>query len=115
MARWLLNEGKKHRVHAFFAKLCFIKGEFIKTYPSKKQSFLESLIATLALFGHVPKKIISDNLKPAVKKVFTETERELQESFLKFQFFYYFEATGKAYTPVITISIATEHKKIACR
>lgn len=49
-------------------------------------------MATFAFFGHVSRKIIFDNLKPAVKKVLTGQERELQESFLKFQSFYCFEA-----------------------
>lgn len=89
----VLNQGRKHKVHAFCAKLCFSKGEFIQIYPSQKtEYFLEGLMATFAFFGHVPRKIIFDNLKPAVKKVLTGTERELQESFLKFQSFYCFEA-----------------------
>ena len=89
----VLRQGKKHTVHAFCAKLCFSKGEFIQIYPSQKtEYFFEGLMATFAFFGHVPKKIIFDNLKPAVKTVLTGTERELQESFLKFQSFYCFEA-----------------------
>lgn len=89
----VLNEGRKQKVHAFCAKLCFSKGEFVQIYPSQKtEYFLEGLMATFAFFGHVPRRIIFDNLKPAVKKVLTGQERELQESFLKFQSFYCFEA-----------------------
>ena len=67
--------------------------EFVKAYPQQKTEFLfDGLVSAFAFFGNVPKKIIFDNLKPAVKKVFKEQERELQEEFLKFKSFYCFEA-----------------------
>lgn len=89
----VLHQGKKKKVYAFCAKLCFSKVEFIQIYPSQKtEYFLEGLMACFAFFGAVPKIIIFDNLKPAVKTILTGTERELQERFLKFQSFYCFEA-----------------------
>jgi transposase len=50
------------------------------------------LVSTFSFLKHVPKKIIFDNLKPAVKRVLTGKERILQEAFLKFQSFYCFES-----------------------
>lgn len=81
------------KVYAFCAKLCYSKLEFVRIYPYQRtEYFFDGLNSAFAFLGGVPKKIIFDNLKPAVKKVLEGTERELQDEFLKFKSFYCFEA-----------------------
>jgi transposase len=81
------------KTNIFCAKLCYSKVEFVKAYPQQKtEFFFDGLTSAFAFFGGIPKKIIFDNLKPAVKKVLKEQERELQEEFLKFKSFYCFDA-----------------------
>lgn len=90
---YVMQNGAPRKMHVFCAKLCYSKGEFIKAFPQQKtEFFFDGLVSAFAFFGGVPKKIIFDNLKPAVKKVLKEQERELQEEFLKFKSFYCFDA-----------------------
>jgi len=77
----------------FCAKLSDTKGEFVKAYPKQQTEFLfDGLTSAFKFYGGIPKKIIFDNLKPAVKKVLKGSDRILQEEFLKFQSFYSFES-----------------------
>lgn len=88
-----LKKGIPVKNYVFCAKLCNAKGEFVKAYPRQQTEFLfDGLTSAFEFFGGVPKKIIFDNLKPAVKKVLKEQERVLQDEFLKFQSFYCFES-----------------------
>lgn len=90
---YVMQNGLPRKMYVFCAKLCYSKVEFIKAYPQQKTEFLfDGLISAFAFFGGVPRKIIFDNLKPVVKKVLKEQERELQEEFLKFKSFYCFDA-----------------------
>ena len=90
---YVMQKGLPRKMYAFCAKLCYSKVEFVKTYPQQKtEFFFDGLVSSFAFFGGVPKKIIFDNLKPAVKKVLKEQERVLQEEFLKFKSFYCFDA-----------------------
>jgi transposase len=84
---------KALKQQVFCAKLSTAKGEFVKTYPKQQtEFFFDGLTSAFKFFGGIPKKIIFDNLKPAVKKVLKEQDRILQEEFLKLQSFYCFEA-----------------------
>lgn len=90
---YVMENGLPRKVYVFCAKLCYSKVEFVQAYPQQSTEFLfDGLVSSFAFFGAVPKKIIFDNLKPAVKTVLKEQERELQEEFLKFKSFYCFEA-----------------------
>jgi len=90
---YVMQKGLPKKLHVFCAKLCYSKVEFVKAYPAEStEFFFDGLVSTFSFLKHVPKKIIFDNLKPAVKKVLTGKERILQEAFLKFQSFYCFES-----------------------
>ncbi|SDH60692.1 Transposase [Halanaerobium congolense] len=87
------RNGVPVKKHAFCAKLCSGKGEFVKAYPREQtEFFFDGLSSAFKFFGGIPKKIIFDNLKPAVKTVLKEQDRILQQEFLKIQSFYSFEA-----------------------
>jgi len=88
-----VKKGVPVKQHAFCAKLCSGKGEFVKAYPREQtEFFFDGLSSAFKFFGGIPKKIIFDNLKPAVKTVLKEQDRILQQEFLKIQSFYSFEA-----------------------
>lgn len=81
------------KIMVFCAKLSGEKIEFIQAYPRQStEFFLDGLIKTFEFLGAIPRKIIFDNLKPAVKEVLEGSERVLQDEFLKFKSFYCFEA-----------------------
>ena len=87
------KNGVPIKLHVFCAKLCSSKVEFVKTYPREQtEFFFDGLTSAFKFFGGIPKKIVFDNLKPAVKKVLPEQDRILQEEFIKFQSFHCFEA-----------------------
>lgn len=81
------------KVYVFCAKLCHSKVEFVKAYPYQRtEYFFDGLNSAFSFFGGVPRKVIFDNLKPAVKEILEGPDRILQEEFLKFKSFYCFEA-----------------------
>ena len=90
----VMHNKMPRKVYAFCAKLCHSKAEFVKVYPYQRtEYFFDGLNSAFAFFGGVPREIIFDNLKPAVKDILEGPERVLQEEFLKFKSFYCFDAT----------------------
>lgn len=89
----VMDRGYPRKIIVFCAKLANEKTEFIQAYPRQStEFFFDGLIKSFDFFGGVPKKIMFDNLKPAVKEVLEGSERVLQEEFLRFKSFYCFEA-----------------------
>jgi transposase len=87
------ENGTFRKVFAFCAKLCWAKGEFVKTYPGEStEFFFDGLKSAFEFYGGIPFTVIFDNLTPAVKKILLEDDRELQPEFLKFKSFYCFDA-----------------------
>jgi len=89
----VMHNKMPRKVYVFCAKLCYSKPEFVIAYPYQRtEYFFDGLNSAFAFFGGVPRKIIFDNLKPAVKQILEGPDRELQEEFLRFKSFYCFEA-----------------------
>ena len=89
----VMEKGVPRKIYVFCSKLSSEKAEFVQAYPRQStEFFFDGLNKAFDFFGGVPKKIIFDNLKQAVKEVKEGTERILQEEFLKFKAFYAFEA-----------------------
>jgi hypothetical protein len=62
-------------------------------YPSQKQELLFDIhCRAFAHFGGVPRRVIYDNLKTAVKKILKGNHRNLQERFVEFSSLYLYEA-----------------------
>ena len=60
---------KKTKINVFCASLCFSCAPFILCFQRQNtESFLEGIIQALAFFGGVPRRIIFDNARVAVKK-----------------------------------------------
>lgn len=89
----VMDKGVPRKVQTFCAKLAREKGEFVQAYPRQSTEFLfHGMNKAFEFFGGIPKKIIFDNFKQAVKEVKQGTERILQDEFLKFKAFYAFDA-----------------------
>lgn len=89
----VMDEGYPRKVMVFCAKLSKEKVEFVQAYPRQStEIFFDGLIRAFDFYGGIPRKIIFDNLKPAVKEVLSGSERILQDEFLRFKSFYCFEA-----------------------
>ncbi|QNO13736.1 IS21 family transposase [Alkalicella caledoniensis] len=89
----VMDNGIPKVIQVFCAKLTTSKSEFIKSYPRQStEFFFDGLNSAFIFYGGIPKRIVFDNLKQAVKEIKTEKERILQERFLRFSAYYAFEA-----------------------
>jgi len=80
-------------VYLFCMRLCASRVSFVRAYLHQKQeAFFEGHRLAFEFFGGVPRKVIYDNLKQAVKKVLSGTKRDEQEAFLALKAHYVFQA-----------------------
>ena len=64
-------DGAKATVNLFCARLCYSGAPMVLTYRRQnKESFLDALVQVFQYFGGVPKRVIFDNGKVAVKDGF---------------------------------------------
>lgn len=64
-------DGAKQTVYLFCARLCYSNAAFVIAYRRQNgESFLDALIQTFEYFGGVPRRVIFDNAKVAVKDGF---------------------------------------------
>lgn len=74
-------------------QLCKSRKSYARTYPSQKQELLFDIHRrAFEHFGGVPRRVIYDNLRTAVKKILKGNHRNLQERFVEFSSFYLYEA-----------------------
>lgn len=85
--------GERQTVQLFVMRLCYSRRTFAMAFPNQKQeAFFTGHIAAFRFFGGVPRTVIYDNLKTAVKKVLKGRNREEQSSFITFRSHYLFES-----------------------
>ncbi|MEG1578262.1 MAG: IS21 family transposase, partial [Oscillospiraceae bacterium] len=76
---WL--DGQRLTVNLFCARLCHSDAPFVVAYRRQNsESFLDALVQTFAYFGGVPRRVIFDNAKVAVKDGFG-AHAKAQESY----------------------------------
>ena len=64
-------EEKRLKVYLFCARLCYSDAPFVIAYRRQNsESFLDALVQTFEYFGGVPRRVIFDNAKVAVKDGF---------------------------------------------
>jgi len=74
-------------------QLCKSRKSYARVYPSQKQELLFDVHRrAFEHFGGVPRRVIYDNLKTAVKKILKGNHRNLQERFMEFSSLYLYEA-----------------------
>lgn len=85
--------GKQTRAQLFCMKLGYSKQPIAVAMPNQSQeSFFEGHVRAFTFLGGVPKQIVYDNLKAAVKKVLQGRAREEQSTFVAFRSHYLFES-----------------------
>ncbi len=81
------------KVYLFFMRLCASRTIFVRAYLHQNQeAFFEGHRLAFEFFGGVPRRVIYDNLKTAVKKVLQGTKRTEQEAFIALRCHYVFAA-----------------------
>jgi transposase len=74
-------------------QLCKIRKSYARAYPSQKQELLFDVHRrAFEHLGGVPRRVIYDNLKTAVKKILKGNHRNLQERFVEFSSLYLYQA-----------------------
>lgn len=88
---WLGEQ--KITVELFCARLCYSSAPFVAAYRRQNsESFLEALVRTFEFFGGVPRRVIFDNAKIAVKDGFGAHART-QDTYAALAAHYGFEPT----------------------
>jgi transposase len=74
-------------------QLCKSRKSYARAYPSQKQELLFDVHRrAFEHFGGVPRRVIYDNLRTAVKKILKGNHRNLQERFVEFSSLYLYAA-----------------------
>jgi transposase len=84
--------GERKKAFLFVMRLMFSGRDFAWLYERQDQiSFLDGHGRAFAHFGFVPRRIVYDNLKPAVRRLLRGSARELTERFQALVVHYVFE------------------------
>ncbi|MBO8128001.1 MAG: IS21 family transposase [Peptococcaceae bacterium] len=85
--------GKKVKVQLFCYRLCSSSAPYVAVFPSQRsESFLAGHVQAFEFLGGVPKRLIYDNLKTAVKEGWGRYVRAQQPAFLALRSHYAFSA-----------------------
>lgn len=85
-------QGVKQVFQLFCMRLCYSGDIFVRVYQNQRQeAFFDGICRALEFFGGVPKEIVFDNLKAAVKRILVGSKREEQEGFSRLRTHYVFE------------------------
>jgi transposase len=85
--------GKPMTAHLFCMRLGYSKHPFVTALPHEAQeAFLEGHVRAFTFFGGVPRQLVYDNLKAAVKEVLEGHNRQEQQTFVAFRSHYLFES-----------------------
>lgn len=78
--------GQDMQGELFLLRFSHSKAFFVRFYPHQRQeAFFDAHEHAFVFFGGVPRQILYDNLKTAVKKVLVGRKREEQDAFIKFR------------------------------
>lgn len=83
-------DGRKTKVYIFCGRLCYSCDIFVQAYPvANSETFLEAQQLMFDFFGGIPKRVIFDNAKVAVKEGFG-VHAKPQDKYLAFSAHYAF-------------------------
>jgi transposase len=84
--------GKRQKAWLFLLRPMYSGRDFAWLYPRQDQvCFLDGHVRAFEFYGGVWRRLVYDNLKPAVSRVFVGSERELTRRFLALASHYVFE------------------------
>jgi transposase len=85
--------GELVKAQLFCLRLCYSKMPFVTAVPTQAQeAFFEGHVRAFAFLGGVPRELVYDNLKAAVKRILQGRDREEQDAFVAFRSHYLFES-----------------------
>jgi transposase len=85
--------GEQLTGHLFCMRLGYSKQPFVTALPSQAQeAFFEGHVRAFDFLGGVPRNLVYDNLKAAVKRILEGRNREEQTTFIAFRSHYLFES-----------------------
>jgi len=85
--------GEQLTAQLFCLRLGYSKQPFVTALPSQAQeAFFEGHVRAFTFLGGVPRELVYDNLKVAVKRVLEGRNREEQAAFIAFRSHYLFES-----------------------
>lgn len=86
-------DGKKTRVQLFCYRLCHSAAPYVAVFPSQRsESFLAGHVQAFSFFGGVPRRLIYDNLRTAVKEGWGRYVRSEQAAFVALRSHYAFHS-----------------------
>jgi len=85
--------GEQLKAQLFCLRLGYSKQPFVTAVPTQAQeAFFEGHVRAFAFLGGVPRELVYDNLKAAVKRILEGHNREEQTAFVAFRSHYLFES-----------------------
>jgi transposase len=85
--------GEQIKVQLFCLRLGYSKQPFVTAVPTQAQeAFFEGHVRAFDFLGGVPRELVYDNLKAAVKRILEGHNREEQTAFVAFRSHYLFES-----------------------
>jgi transposase len=85
--------GERVTAHLFCLRLGYSKQPFVTAVPSQAQeAFFEGHVRAFEFLGGVPRELVYDNLRAAVKRILEGGDREEQATFIAFRSHYLFES-----------------------
>ncbi len=85
--------GEKIKANLFCMRLCHSAMPFVMAFPSqRREAFIGGHIKAFEFFGGVPKRLIYDNLRTAVKEGWGKDVKEEQKDFLALKAHYAFNS-----------------------
>jgi len=85
--------GEQLKAQLFCLRLGYSKQPFVTAVPTQAQeAFFEGHARAFAFLGGVPRELVYDNLKAAVKRILQGHDREEQAAFIAFRSHYLFES-----------------------
>src|SRR5690625_3177767 len=89
----VVYNGVERTFYLFCMRLCYSGDIFVRVYRNQRQeAFFDGICRALEFFGGVPRELVFDNLKTAVKRVLVGRQREEQDDFARLRTHYVFEA-----------------------
>jgi transposase len=90
---WVEMAGTKQEVQLFVLRLCYSRKSFVMAFPTQRQeAFFAGHVAAFHYIEGVPRTLVYDNLKTAVKRILEGRNRQEQESFITFRSHYLFDS-----------------------
>ena len=89
---WVDIAGERTKIHLLGIQLCYSTARFARAYPTeRREAFFDGMQEGFHYFEGVPQRMIFDNPKTLVKKLYRGHKRDEQQDFIAFRSHFMFE------------------------